>query len=511
MKRHILLILSLVLLVASIKTNAQVLITKNDSIPLGQDSIVKIVLAEARGSIQWQKSMDTISWINMESEINDTLVVKSNAEAIYRAVVTNGTCLPVHSDTARVIFLKPKVITDDLVNITHNSASISGNVTSDGGAAVTSRGVCWSTSQNPTVADSKTTNGTGTGSFTADLTGLTSNTTYYARAYATNSKGTGYGNEVSFTTEKEIYLPEVTTTAITAITQTTATSGGNVTSDGGAAVTSRGVCWSTSQNPTTANSKTNDGTGTGSFTSYLTGLTANTPYYVRAYAINSQDTAYGSQVTFTTSSNGNLTGTFTDSRDGRTYNTVIINGQEWMAENLTYLPAVSPSSAGSITEPYYYVYGYEGTSVAAAKGNANYTTYGVLYNWPAAKAASPSGWHLPTDDEWKQLEKALGMTQATADGTGFRGTDQGTQMKATSGWDNNGNGTNTSGFSALPGGYRHGNGDFYYFVGTYGGWWSSTQYYTNHAWYRVLYYYYSNVYRDDYYKDYGFSVRCVRD
>jgi uncharacterized protein (TIGR02145 family) len=197
--------------------------------------------------------------------------------------------------------------------------------------------------------------------------------------------------------------------------------------------------------------------------------------------------------------------------DNRSYKIVQIGDQRWMAENLAYLPAVSPPTTGSYTEPYYYVYGYEGADVATAKGNANYTTYGVLYNWPAAKAACPPGWHLPTDDEWKQLEMALGMTQAQADEMSWRGNDQGTQMKATSGWNNNRNGTNTSGFSALPGGSRYTNGLFDS-VGDYGRWWSSTEGGSTHnAWIRALSYDYSGVSRSYSFDGYRFSVCCVRD
>jgi uncharacterized protein (TIGR02145 family) len=123
-------------------------------------------------------------------------------------------------------------------------------------------------------------------------------TTYYIKAYATNSIGTTYGNQVTLTTTS--VAPTLTTTAPSAITSTTATSGGNITSEGGSAVTARGVCWATTQNPTTTNSKTTDGTGPGTFTSNLTGLIPGTTYYVKAYATNSIGTTYGSQVTFVT-------------------------------------------------------------------------------------------------------------------------------------------------------------------------------------------------------------------
>ncbi len=195
----------------------------------------------------------------------------------------------------------PTVTTTAISGITPSSAQCGGNVTSDGNATVTARGVCWSTSQNPTISDPKTEDGTGTGSFTSSITGLTPNTLYYVRAYATNSKGTSYSDiERQFTTSKELVLPTVTTTAISGITPSSAKCGGNVTSDGNATITARGVCWNTSQNPTISDPKTEDETGTGSFTSSITGLTPNTLYYVRAYATNSKGTEYGGQKSFKT-------------------------------------------------------------------------------------------------------------------------------------------------------------------------------------------------------------------
>ena len=195
--------------------------------------------------------------------------------------------------------LAPVLSTADLSAITATTATSGGNITNDGGSPVTARGVCWGKNQNPTTADAKTTDGTGTGSFTSAITGLTPGTAYYFRAYATNNIGTAYGNQVTATTTAT--LSTLTTAAVSAITSSMATSGGNITNDGGAAITARGVCWSTSSNPTTANSKTTDGTGTGSFTSSITGLTPGATYYVKAYATNSIGTAYGNELTLTAS------------------------------------------------------------------------------------------------------------------------------------------------------------------------------------------------------------------
>jgi hypothetical protein len=184
-------------------------------------------------------------------------------------------------------------------DITATSVTIGGNVTDDGGATVTERGICYSTSANPTTAGSKTVMGNGKGIFSGTITGLSANTTYYAKAFATNSYGTAYGSEISFKTV-ELLLPTIATATAANVTTISAELGGNVSSDGNATVTERGVCYSSTENPTTANAKLAMGSGTGTFGNTVTGLTSGATYFVRAYAINSQGTAYGTQVTFTT-------------------------------------------------------------------------------------------------------------------------------------------------------------------------------------------------------------------
>jgi len=202
------------------------------------------------------------------------------------------------SDSVFTIYaLAPELNTSAITEITHNSAFSGGTITSNGGVSVTARGVCWNTTGSPTTSDTCTSDGTGTGSFTSSLTGLTPGTDYYVRAYATNSVGTSYGNQRTFTTHE---LATVITSSMSNIGAKTAISGGNVTDTGGTPVINKGVCWNTTGSPTTSDTCTRDGTGTGSFTSSITGLTPGTTYYVRAYATNSVGTSYGQQEVFTT-------------------------------------------------------------------------------------------------------------------------------------------------------------------------------------------------------------------
>ncbi|MDD3875859.1 MAG: FISUMP domain-containing protein [Bacteroidales bacterium] len=272
------------------------------------------------------------------------------------------------------------------------------------------------------------------------------------------------------------------------IQQTTATVTGNVTSDGGSSVTERGICYSIGSNPTTSSSKASAGSGTGSFTANLTGLRENTTYYVRAYAINEKGTAYGDERSFATTSGTSTgsvpasSGTFTDTRDGKTYKTVRISTQTWMAENLNYT-----TSSGS--------WCYDNNT-------SNCTKYGRLYDWNTALTACPSGWHLPSDAEWTQLTTYLGG-ESVAGG-------KLKEIGSTHWFRPNADATNETGFSALPGGNRYYNGTFLN-VGRSGYWWSSTEYSSSDARNRYLHYNGTHAGRDDNYKTIGFSVRCVRD
>ena len=232
-----------------------------------------------------------------------------------RAYATNGGGTAYGADRSFTTKTVPTVSVDPAVNITSVSASCTCHITHNGGLPLTARGLCWDTLPSPTIAGNHTTNGTNVGNFTVQLTDLTPGTNYYVRCYATNSVGTGYGNEVSFTT---LTTPILTTAEVTGIDFHSATGGGEIPNLDIPAITERGVCWSTSQNPTLADSHSidsipADSTGFGTFTAPLTGLEVATRYYVRAFATNSSGTTYGNQVTFWTLSLPTLYNSHVDS------------------------------------------------------------------------------------------------------------------------------------------------------------------------------------------------------
>jgi hypothetical protein len=206
---------------------------------------------------------------------------------------------------AAAVATAPTVTTQPVTAITATTATGNGNITALGSPNPTQYGVVWDTAINPTVAlATKTAQGpiAVTGAFTSAITGLTPNTLYHVRAYATNTAGTSYGADVTFTTLPPV-APTVTTQAVTAITAATATGNGNITALGSPNPTQYGVVWDIAINPTVAlATKTAQGAiaVTGAFTSSITGLAPNTLYHVRAYATNTAGTSYGADVTFTT-------------------------------------------------------------------------------------------------------------------------------------------------------------------------------------------------------------------
>lgn len=335
-------------------------------------------------------------------------------------------------------------------------------------------------------------------------------------------------------------IPTITTSSISGITTTTATCGGNVTADGGSSVTDRGVCWSTSQNPTFSNSHTTDGAGTGSFTSSLTGLTAGTTYYVRAYAINEEGIAYGNQVSFATTAplQDSLpcpgTPTVTD-YDGNVYSTVQIGTQCWMRQNLRtthYADGTSISNGGTSTSSSsrrYFNYSTSGITLASR---------GYLYNWAAVmrgasssntnpsgvQGVCPTGWHVPSKAEFTQLTDYVSSQSQYV--CGGNSTYIAKALAATSGWSGNGgsnacsvpvnqSSNNATGFTAVPAGILHyssssGSASFG-LAGNDAIFWSSTKYDSSEAYNLGVDYFFLFANLKFNPTPTGYSVRCLKN
>jgi uncharacterized protein (TIGR02145 family) len=344
---------------------------------------------------------------------------------------------------------------------------------------------------------------------------LEQNTTYTFRVYAYNAIGNStFSNEVSFTTPKIISPPTLTTTKISDITTINASSGGNITSDGGASIIARGVVWSTSSNPDISlSTKTTDGTGTGNFTSAITGLKYGKTYFTRAYATNSVGTNYGNEVSFT------IPILKITDIDGNIYEATNICDQIWTTSNLNVSKYRNGDLIPQVSDPTEWITLTTGAWCYYNNDSANGPIYGKLYNWYAVvdpRGLAPEGYHIPSADEWTTLTNCLGG-EAVAGG----------KMKemGLKNWESpNKDATNSSGFSALPGGYRFGECGYnvgcsdkgkFYIIGRYAYWWSTTEYPTTYlAKYvfgiRLSYFdskalLFTNLVRP------GFSVRCIKD
>ncbi|MFN8241628.1 MAG: FISUMP domain-containing protein [Bacteroidales bacterium] len=490
----------------------------------------------------------------------------------------------------------PEVQTSPVTEYTSTTAKIGGNVIEDGGFAITRRGVYWGTEANPRLTGTMLEIGSGKGSFSTTLTGLDRSYSYHVVAFATNLKGTSYGEELIFSTAPE--LPVVFTASTLDLTPYSANSGGIVSSNGGTEVTERGIFWGTTANPMLTGTKITSGTGTGNYTIPLTSLLPGTTYYVRAYATNSIGTAYGEEKSFLTpgaipvaklykytdltprsvkvsgkikpnelnttvtfeygetTSYGKtinadvnpvtvedtvyavirgldslktyhfrvkavndlgvsyshdttfktvLTGvksTVTDI-DGNTYNTIGIGYQEWITENLrttkfnngTAITLVDKDTSWIKTTTPAYCWFENNTS--------NGPVYGGLYNWYAAHSGNlcPTGFRVPKDADLAELIAYVG-------GAGVAG---GLLKDKTAGFWNSPNtgASDKFGFKALGAGKRFTDGT-YDLLKVEGNWWIDTEYGNLNAIYLNMLYNYGNSFQSYTGKKTGMSIRCVK-
>lgn len=228
----------------------------------------------------------------------DTGALSNNTIYRLRAYIETDAGLTYSNQIEVRTLSTPYVSTTAITSIANTTAYSGGNSIIDNGSPITQKGICWGTSVNPTISGSYSINGSGNSDFTYQMTGLAENTTYYVRAYTTNSIGTSYGNQLSF---KTLGLPIVETVSIVSITSSSCVVNTNVVSGAGHSIIERGICWDTTGTPNIGGDFTDNGTGTGTFATGIIGLIANTTYYARSYAINSVGISYGEIISFTTS------------------------------------------------------------------------------------------------------------------------------------------------------------------------------------------------------------------
>jgi uncharacterized protein (TIGR02145 family) len=296
-------------------------------------------------------------------------------------------------------------------------------------------------------------------------------------------------------------LPVLTTSEASFIDENNIKCGGTISSDGGSKVIERGVCWSkTSMSPTiSGNSKTSDGNGIGTFTSTITGLTAGTTYYIRAYATSAAGTGYGGLARITTLS----TAEEIIDNDGNIIKTINIGSQTWMTENLKnvkYRTGEMISNLTSATDWKKATFG----ACCYYNNNPGNAAYGLLYNWAAitdSRNITPKGWHVATYDDWVKLINFLGP-----DSAGAKLKEMGIAH-----WSSpNAGAINSVGFTALPGGLRNPDGTFGY-INDFGNWWTSTEFDSSNGRYWYLRSDKIDTRKDYDNKMYGYSVRCVKD
>lgn len=431
-----------------------------------------------------------------KTTINDELVsfistitqLSPNTKYYVRAYATNSAGTG-YGETVSFTTLgqAPKSVTLSVSNVQSNTATLNGSVnpnylpttiTFEWGET-TSYGNTASPTQN--ILDGNTEI-----NVSANITGLAEGTIYHVRIKSSNQIATVYGEDVQFTTQAK---PDLMTVSITNTTTTSALITCNIISNFGLPISESGICWGMSEDPTISDNIIINATpACGYYIINITDLTPNTIYYLRAYAINSIGTGYGNGLKLKT-----FSGTMMDS-DGNTYFTVDIGEQTWMAENLkttkyndgTAIPLVADNEQwGNLLTPAYCWFQNDYPTYG--------TAYGALYNWYTVKTEilCPTGWHVPTDNDWTILENYLVNNGFNYDGSmDFNKVAK--SLATTHNWTSSlftgspGNTDfpykrNASGFSALAGGFRFGQDGMFTQSGEIASWWTSSYTYLSNT------------------------------
>jgi len=506
-----------------VKTGNLIEVNTNSAILSGEviaDGGAEVI---ARG-VCWNKTSLPITIDNITSDGTGigsfTSHVNGLAQSVtyyFRAYATNSAGTSYGESVIFSTIAVNEFITAHLTAKGANYVVIKVSITSDGGSPITARGICWGTTTTPTIADNKTTDGKGIGSFTTRISGLDPNTIYFFRVYVTNPAGTTY---VNLNDLIAVGLPSLYTQNVIPCTSTSAI----VSYIGYEWVPSQGVCWSTSLHPTIADNKTEEWSTIGDTYVHqctIKGLTPNTTFFLRAFATNLAGTGYGNEYSFVLEQFGGPT---VSDIDGILYHTVTIGTQVWMVENLKTTSYRNGDPIPIVTDANEWYNLTTGAYCNLNNDPANPEYYGKLYNWYAVndgRKIAPAGWHVPDETEFTTLINYL-----KNNGYG----DVGKSMAAKSAWSYDWNAVitdyaknNSSGFTAFPAGTRGFHGNDYYPInsaafsinGQNGTWWTVSE--SNGI---VSYFYLDlvtplisgspNIGSSKFKMD-GFSVRCIKD
>ena len=458
---------------------------------------------------------NSFAWVKYH-DIIDLLIKTKNYDKLRFWVnqYIEGYCV---DDTSNYVFASmwlmrgqipvlPTVITYNPNDIKLNSVELHGSVITDGGSEVIEKGFCWNNSGNPTKDDFfiKSQN-QSKNKYICVLNDLNPYTQYYVRGYAENSSGIVYGNDNSFRT---LYpqTPRIRTSAANNISLTKVTVRGDIISIGTSPIEEIGVCWGKKTHPNLSDNKQINNFDVPTTT--ISNLQPGTIYYLRAYAKNNEGIGYGENITFSTLFEEDSL----EDIDGNVYKAVKIGNHLWMAENLKVTHYRDGSIISNIIDDYDWRVATTGGLCKIARDV--HCRKELLYNGYSVtdtRGLAPEGWHIPTDNEWKELESYIGMDNDIIGKRGARGFKEAANIKSTS-WlgANNNNGNNSSGFNAIHTGYRSGiSGEYSSSLGTY--FWTSTSDVNKLMLSRGLEKYNHKIYRYNSSMDYGYSIRCVKD
>jgi len=436
---------------------------------------------------------NTVGDIQYWNGTNWILLPPGNAGQI---LTINSSGLPIWQNQLSV----PKATTSNATNILSNGVTLNGAVTANGLSTNVSFEYGTSTSYGNTItANQSPLTGYSETNVSASINGLAIGTTYHFRIIASNSLGVVNSNDMTFTTLGQ--APTVTSLAASSITSISAQLNGTVNPNflstsvvfEYGTSTSYGNTINASQSPVTGTTSTN-------VSASITGLAASTLYHFRIVANNTLGTSNSNDMTFTTLSNSQIVDI-----DGNVYNTINIGTQIWMKENLKTTKYRDGTAISYCVDTVGWTLLSDGAYCFWGNDVSNKNTYGALYNYYSVVSSHnlcPTGWHVPTDNEWSTLETYLGGASTA----GGKLKETGTTYWGTP----NLGATNESGFTARPGGMRGADG-LYIYIGTYGYWWSSTANLSTDAWNRRLYCNSTDVTRSNDNKKLGASVRCIKD